>query len=987
MLEDTAVSDLFEQFDTMLEGCLEDEWTGSIMMDLDKNACGKLSPIDICEHLGKSKSESASNTFYFDREKYPPPQTETLTKPEDLKIYDDLKRAIRTWAFDSGSQVKSNGGGGKAKTRRYVCSFCSRLYKPATTATGSHRKDSIVNSEKKGRRQNGRSLPRRSNTRASMDKDKICPFQFSISWNENGYYLLQSAGNKTHKHHPKVDPKSVAIPGHLIDKETRETILHMSQACIETSAGANYVNAKLDRHVTRASIAYMQDSPSFDNMPKSDIASLLDMFRDSNEISYSVLWDAPFVNDGDDQPTYSVCGSSSSLSSTFPRSPTKVISEVKNRETNEHHTIDHSFDKDFAEIASEALRRRVAKGLSPKKDKVFVAVAWANKDKLRLFRQHPFVLYCDSTGDSNKKAKHLFTVSGREPSGKQFVILRAWVHNQRRSTFKWLFQSVIRTFLPASTMQSIQLVLVDGDPQQRGAIESMLRTFFPSSDTKIGTCAWHLFSQGYKIHIRNVGTFPDSKKVLYDMFVKTLMTWLYSFTRPGYVEDIEEYNISKKLLSTWVKSNKVTELLGAETSVSVLRWLLDNVFPYEEYFCLFRRMYLRTFYQATTSPHEGTNFGLKSHSASAKPCHTMDKAGRAMSFQDSLKAGMHSHETNCAMMRKPVWSSSLSSKHLLTVAESLLTQMYERIDHYEVRHISKCRWEVKFCREPEDNGGEQEMESDGQDSENPFASMIPKFDRIRIVTLIEDDRLHCSCFSFESRGIPCVHTAAIIKKCNPDWKGFSHHDCSLCWWRAWNMFSHNPSYPAVSQFLCLLEAKKIPGPKFSGQSSSATYDIPFPTKTKLQSVSNYDFEQLEAIFGPHLGATQETDLMETDFLHTQETHLADSEIDQDDWAVNCDATFEGFMDPETDKTGAMARELLKHDVQEMYDALDEYNKLGFGNPMANKIRNSINDLIIEMREAIATKRCSKRPVGNIHYIADEIPGNKYLKRTHHSRNC
>ena len=67
----------------------------------------------------------------------------------------------------------------------------------------------------------------------------------------------------------------------------------------------------------------------------------------------------------------------------------------------------------------------------------------------------------------------------------------------------------------------------------------------------------------------------------------------------------------------------------------------------------------------------------------------------------------------------------------------------------------------------------------------------------------------------------------------------------------------------------------------------------------------------------------------------------------------------------------------------MYDALDEYNKLGFGNPMANKIRNTINTLIIEMREAIATKRGSKRPAGNIHYIADEISGNKHVKRTLH----
>ena len=149
-------------------------------------------------------------------------------------------------------------------------------------------------------------------------------------------------------------------------------------------AGANYVHAKLDRHVTRASIAYMQDSASFDksdNMPRSDIVSLLEMFRDSTEISYSVLWDAPLVNnDSDNQPKSPNNGSPPLLS--FQRSPTKVVSEVQNRETNEEHTIDHSFDDDYADIASEASRRRISKGLSPMKDKVIVAVALANKDKL-----------------------------------------------------------------------------------------------------------------------------------------------------------------------------------------------------------------------------------------------------------------------------------------------------------------------------------------------------------------------------------------------------------------------------------------------------------------------------------------------------------------------------------------------------------------------------------------------------------------------------
>ena len=358
-----------------------------------------------------------------------------------------------------------------------------------------------------------------------------------------------------------------------------------------------------------------------------------------------------------------------------------------------------------------------------------------------MFLQHPSVVYCDSTGDSNKKAKHLFTVSGRHPSGKQFVFLRAWVHNQKRSTFKWLFQSVLRSVLPDATLRKIQLVLIDGDPQQRGAVESMLRTYFPSSDTQIGTCAWHLISQGFKRKIRDRSTFPESKHDLCNAFAKTLMSWLHSFTRPGHAENVEEFSISKKLLTTWIRSTKVTDLLGKETSHSLRQWLFNNVFTHEEYFCLFRRMRLQTFYQATTSPHEGTNFGSKSHSASVKPCHNMDKAGKALALQDALKSGTQSHNAHSDLIRKPVWSSSSTSKHILTTGESLLSQIYERVQLYEVRQISDCKWEVKFMRVAEDNKEEEEIETDGQDANNPFGFLVPRFDRIRKVTLHKDKSL------------------------------------------------------------------------------------------------------------------------------------------------------------------------------------------------------------------------------------------------------
>ena len=528
-VHEISTNELLDKFDKAIKGCLEDEWIGSINMEIDKNACGLLTTVDICDFLSIPRDD-VTDTLYFDRERYPPPDPGTVKISSSDPTFEKLKKTICLWASESGSPVMANGSCQRTGARYFRCCYCSRSYRPRTYAKGPYRSDYLVNSDKKGRRIDGKSLSRRSNTKCTTEKGKFCKFSFTIHWDEKGFFLKQTAGNKNHRYHPKVDPSQVATPGYLIDEETKETILQMSQSCISSSTAATFAQNKVGRFVTKASIAYMQDSnfkdPSYPDI--TDVESLLKMFQDSNEISYQILWDMPVA------------------------SSTKLLSEVCDRETNMEHGFDHSLDPAYSDIALECSNRRLEKNL-PVSHKIFVAVAFANVELLRLFRMYPYVIYCDTTSDTNKKAKHLFTMSGRTPSGNTFVFLTAWIHNQRQSTFQWMFESVLRSFIPKSILEKVQLILVDGDPQQRGALQTTIERYFPNNVTQIGTCAWHLFSQGYKRKGPKIGQIPDSKKSLYRIFQKTLLTWLYSFTRPGYVEDMEEYKISKKCLLAWIQ--------------------------------------------------------------------------------------------------------------------------------------------------------------------------------------------------------------------------------------------------------------------------------------------------------------------------------------------------------------------------------------------------------------------------------------------------
>lgn len=51
--------------------------------------------------------------------------------------------------------------------------------------------------------------------------------------------------------------------------------------------------------------------------------------------------------------------------------------------------------------------------------------------------------------------------------------------------------------------------------------------------------------------------------------------------------------------------------------------------------------------------------------------------------------------------------------------------------------------------------------------------------------------------------------------------------------------------------------------------------------------------------------------------------------------------FQGFLDQDADKAGVVARELLKYEVNVMYEMLDKYIKWKCDKPMASYIKDSI----------------------------------------------
>jgi hypothetical protein len=88
--------------------------------------------------------------------------------------------------------------------------------------------------------------------------------------------------------------------------------------------------------------------------------------------------------------------------------------------------------------------------------RIFIAVAWASKYDIQIFRLFPEVFHADScTCDSNVTGNSLLTFSCHTSTGKQVVFLKIWIPNQKRFSFRWVFTFVLISLTPASVIEDL----------------------------------------------------------------------------------------------------------------------------------------------------------------------------------------------------------------------------------------------------------------------------------------------------------------------------------------------------------------------------------------------------------------------------------------------------------------------------------------------------------------------------------------------------
>ncbi len=169
-----------------------------------------------------------------------------------------------------------------------------------------------------------------------------------------------------------------------------------------------------------------------------------------------------------------------------------------------NHHIDNTKElPSLLTLQSIAHEERVERKLNPSQI-LFIAIAWTRVAALRLFMLCPDVVWCDVTSHSNNKGFCLLTFSCRTSVGKQVIFLWIWIPNEKRFSFRWVFQHAIPILIPISIRKRVSFIMKDGDSQQRNEILKATLNIFPNAIE--GSCGWHIGKNSLGLYYISIHT-------------------------------------------------------------------------------------------------------------------------------------------------------------------------------------------------------------------------------------------------------------------------------------------------------------------------------------------------------------------------------------------------------------------------------------------------------------------------------------------------
>ena len=232
----------------------------------------------------------------------------------------------------------------------------------------------------------------------------------------------------------------------------------------------------------------------------------------------------------------------------------------------------------------------------------------------KLFHHFPYMICIDTVNQTNKDKRPILTISGRDTHGKLFIILRAFLPNEKAWVFCWIFLLVVPTLFSSYVLSQVKAIITDDCPQEFIQIDNARKTIF--KNVLCIQCGFHQVKMGRAVHVMKKNCFPEKFGSLYDNVCNHLKRWTYSWMKSS-CETRENVMASKLILKKFLNSKQIKSTLGSPFIDSVQNFFTKRIKPHESNYCFYLRLNLRHFY--TNSIIEGINCGLKYNTAPVGP--------------------------------------------------------------------------------------------------------------------------------------------------------------------------------------------------------------------------------------------------------------------------------------------------------------------------------------------------------------------------------
>ena len=814
----------------------------STTIDLSK-AFDSIEPSNIYSYISKSgdscqpDSNEPVDRLYLNPKMFPPifRNGDDLSK-EESKTIEEITAFLKSAAHDSGSAVRKRSSCLKSMSKFRIIFECACNHTKKKKKNGAddtteeekqyreshHVKNKNGTAKREGAQRGAPGLPRRRNKKPNHK----CPQAFTLKVDSIGFYI-STLGSSLHEGHPRYNASFTHAHISSLTQEEREDAVHAAKATVNKAAARNFVQQKWNKHITRSQVTLLDTLAKDDEVD--DIGALLHLLETCPTVRWDMLWSK-------EKEVVSPLSTQSGELDVF--SSSKVDGEVTEESL-------LGSDSVMKEVAATAIEDRKSRGIAIN-EQVFHSIAWSDERTLRYFQLCPQAITCDITSHTNNAGFHLLTFSCKTSIDKQVVFLRIWIPDQRRVSFRYVFQRSLPKLLPEHARMRVCYIMKDGDPNQADELRKAMKEFFPKAID--AGCGFHIVEKGWNRHVPPAGVLRPRSKKRFLAESRKIHTWLYSFMRPGYCQSKEEYELSKYLLLKYVTSNHFLRVVGGENYEymirAIVKYIRSYVFPYEQMYAAHLRKDVMHFDISHSSAHEGTNFGLKAHAASARPNQGLHQAAAAMGIQDTCKSA----ECNLIIgndMRykdKSEWTSNPFASEMLSFSAALLEYWFKKSKDYLVRRVGWNKFLVVYCGDgcdpefvakyidgwtpPESHGKADDKDSFPLGEEDAFEMSSnckhPLFSHAYIVTL-DANCCRCSCCHFERVGLPCPHFHAcfreVLNAVGIEFKGFNISSVSIRWTTAFMYYGYRdvdkPKEKELVKKMARLAMHDTKGPKFT----------------------------------------------------------------------------------------------------------------------------------------------------------------------------